>query len=72
MDDLLTALQFLLAGWVLAGIFLGLLGGFDLIRRTKAGEKQKTAAYWLTLSILYPVILLRAFLWALWYGATPR
>ena len=68
MDGALTALQFAIAAWLLAGGFLGLLGGFNFIRRVESskGHEPKTWAYWATLIVLCPIILLRAAIWAMW------
>jgi hypothetical protein len=64
MDGALEAL----AAWLLASIFLGLAGGFKLIRRVESsnGQLPKTWLYWTTLIVLYPVILMRAAIWAMW------
>jgi hypothetical protein len=68
MHYLITVVSPFLAGWLAAAILVGLTGGFDFIRRVDLsnGRERKTPIYWLTLIILYPIILLRAAIWAMW------
>ena len=68
MDYLITVVSPFLAGWLAAAIVVGLTGGFNFIRRVELsnGQLRKTPTYWLTLVILYPIILLRAAIWATW------
>ena len=68
MDYLITVLSPLIAGWLAAAILVGLTGGFSFIRRVELsnGQLRKTPIYWLTLIVLYPIILLRAGIWAMW------
>jgi hypothetical protein len=68
MHYLITVVSPFLAGWLAAAILVGLTGGFDFIRRVDLsnGPERKTPIYWLTLVILYPIILLRAAIWAMW------
>jgi hypothetical protein len=66
MDGIPPLLAWLIAGWLLAGLFLGVLGGFAFVRRVDGGEQPKSWLYRMTLLVLYPVILLRAALWAMW------
>ncbi len=68
MDYLITVVSPFLAGWLAAAIVVGLTGGFNFIRRVELsnGREPKTPIYWLTLVILYPIILLRAAIWAMW------
>jgi hypothetical protein len=68
MDDLLVAVSPILAGWLAGALFVALMGGFTLIRRVESSNVQiaKTPIYWLTLIILYPIILLRAAAKAMW------
>lgn len=61
-----TALLYAVAGWCIAGCILGLLGGFETIRRVAAGKQIRTWQTRLTLVLLTPVILLRAALWTAW------
>jgi hypothetical protein len=68
MDYLITVVSPFLAGWLAAAIIVGLTGGFNFIRRVELsnGQLRKTPIYWLTLIILYPIILLRAAIRAMW------
>jgi len=68
MDYLITVVSPFLAGWLAAAIVVGLTGGFNFIRRVELsnGREPNTPIYWLTLVILYPIILLRAAIWAMW------
>ena len=54
------------AAWLAAGVIRGVAGGFDLIRRVEINKEVKTAKYWVTLLIVYPIILIRAAIWAMW------
>jgi hypothetical protein len=72
MDGTLTVLQLLLAAWIIAGLLLGSLGGFEFVRRASKGEEKKTTAYRVAWLVLYPIILLRAFVLAIWHTLTPR
>jgi hypothetical protein len=68
MDYLITVVSPFISGWLAAAIVVGLTGGFNFIRRVELsnGRERKTPIYWLTLIILYPIILLRAAIWAMW------
>ncbi len=59
MEGALVVLSYALAAWTLAGAFLGLLGGFNFIRRIEIsnGYVAKTWVYWATLLVLYPIIV---------------
>jgi hypothetical protein len=68
MDYLITVVSPFIVGWLAAAILVGLTGGFNFIRRVELsnGQLRKTPTYWLTLIILYPIILLRAAIRAMW------
>ena len=68
MDYLITVVSPFLAGWLAAATIVGLTGGFNFIHRVELsnGQLAKTPTYWLTLVILYPIVLLRAAIWAMW------
>ena len=60
MGEMLVILEYGVAGWFLAGFIFACLGGFRVIREAEAAATPKTASYWLSLFVLYPVILARA------------
>jgi hypothetical protein len=53
------------AAWLVAGAVGGMAGGFELIRRIELNKEAKTAKYWVTLLVVYPIILIRAAIWAM-------
>jgi hypothetical protein len=66
MNTWMIIVLFVAGAWLVAGVAVGMAGGFDLIRRTELNKEPKTAKYWLTLLIIYPTILVRAAIWAMW------
>ena len=64
--DIWLILALIGGAWLAAGMAVGTSGGFDLIRRIDLNKEPKTAKYWVTLLVIYPTILVRAALWAMW------
>jgi hypothetical protein len=60
MDAWMIITLFVGGAWLVAGVAVGMAGGFDLIRRIELSKELKTAKYWITLLVIYPTILVRA------------
>ena len=66
MAALPTIVQYVLMGWLLAGIFLLLLGGLDVTRRERHASTGRTWTYWAASALVLPVIVTYCFAGGTW------